>query len=33
MGFQRVMFLLANGTPDKQWPLLERYYNLTRQFN
>ena len=33
MGFQRVMFLLANGTPDKQWPLLERYYQLTRQFN
>jgi hypothetical protein len=33
MGFRRVMFLLTTAIPDKQWPLLERYYALTRKFN
>jgi probable F420-dependent oxidoreductase len=33
MGFQRVMFLLTTAPADKQWPLLERYYDLTRKFS
>jgi hypothetical protein len=32
MGFHRVMFLLTTAIADKQWPLLERYYALTRKF-
>jgi len=33
LGFQRIMFLLTTAAADKQWPLLERYYELTRKFS
>ncbi|HXG20225.1 MAG TPA: LLM class F420-dependent oxidoreductase [Methylomirabilota bacterium] len=32
MGFNRVLFLIEPGTPEKQWPSLERYATLIRQF-
>jgi probable F420-dependent oxidoreductase len=33
LGFHRVLFLMPTGTPDKQWPVLERYAKLIGQFN
>ena len=32
LGFNRVLFLLEPGTPDVQWPVLEKYAGLIRQF-
>ena len=32
IGFGRVVFLVPVGTPDKQWPILERYATLMRKF-
>jgi hypothetical protein len=32
MGFNRVLFLIEPGTPDTQWPVVERYAGLIRQF-
>jgi len=31
-GFNRILLFLDPGTPDSQWPLLERYAGLIRQF-
>ncbi len=31
-GFNRVLFLVEPADPDKQWPVLERYAGLIRQF-
>jgi probable F420-dependent oxidoreductase len=31
-GFNRVLFLIEPGTPDAQWPVLERYAGLIRAF-
>jgi len=33
LGFHRVLFLIPTGTPDTQWPVLERYAGLIRQFS
>jgi hypothetical protein len=33
MRFQRVRFPLTTAIADKQWPLLQHYYALTRKFN
>src|SRR5216683_3446053 len=32
IGFNRIVFLTPVGTPDKQWPVLERYATLMRKF-
>jgi hypothetical protein len=32
LGFNRVLFLLDPGAPDAQWPVLEKYAGLIRQF-
>jgi len=32
IGFNRIAFLTPVGTPDKQWPILERYAALMRKF-
>lgn len=32
IGFNRIVFLTPVGTPDKQWPILERYAALMRKF-
>ena len=32
MGFNRVLFLIEPAEPDAQWPVLERYAGLIRQF-
>lgn len=32
MGFNRVLFLIEPGAPESQWPVLERYAGLIRQF-
>jgi alkanesulfonate monooxygenase SsuD/methylene tetrahydromethanopterin reductase-like flavin-dependent oxidoreductase (luciferase family) len=32
IGFNRIAFLTPVGTPDKQWPILERYSALMRKF-
>lgn len=32
-GFNRVLFLVEPAEPDKQWPVLERYAKLIRQFS
>jgi hypothetical protein len=31
-GFNRVLFLVEPKEPDTQWPVLERYAKLIRQF-
>jgi probable F420-dependent oxidoreductase len=31
-GFKRILFLIEPGTPDVQWPVLERYAGLIRAF-
>jgi len=31
-GFKRILFLIEPGTPDVQWPVLERYAGLIRSF-
>jgi probable F420-dependent oxidoreductase len=33
LGFNRVVFLTPVTTPDKQWPVLERYASLIRKFS
>jgi probable F420-dependent oxidoreductase len=33
LGFHRVLFLVPNGLPEKQWPVLDRYAGLIRQFH
>jgi alkanesulfonate monooxygenase SsuD/methylene tetrahydromethanopterin reductase-like flavin-dependent oxidoreductase (luciferase family) len=32
LGFNRILFLIEPGAPEKQWPVLERYANLIRTF-
>lgn len=32
LGFNRILFLIEPGVPDAQWPVLERYAGLIRQF-
>jgi probable F420-dependent oxidoreductase len=32
LGFHRVLFLMPTGTAETQWPVLERYAGLIRQF-
>jgi alkanesulfonate monooxygenase SsuD/methylene tetrahydromethanopterin reductase-like flavin-dependent oxidoreductase (luciferase family) len=32
IGFNRILFLVEPGAPDTQWPVLERYAGLIRQF-
>jgi probable F420-dependent oxidoreductase len=32
LGFNRILFLIEPGTPNSQWPILERYAGLIRQF-
>ncbi len=32
LGFNRILFLIEPGAPEKQWPVLERYSNLIRTF-
>jgi hypothetical protein len=32
LGFSRIAFPTPVGTPDKQWPVLERYAALMRKF-
>ncbi len=32
LGFNRIVFLTPVGTPDRQWPVLERYAALMRKF-
>jgi len=32
LGFNRILFLLEAGAPEAQWPVLEQYAGLIRQF-
>jgi probable F420-dependent oxidoreductase len=32
LGFNRILFLIEPGAPERQWPALERYANLIRTF-
>ncbi|MBI3302553.1 MAG: LLM class flavin-dependent oxidoreductase, partial [Deltaproteobacteria bacterium] len=32
LGFNRILFLIEPGAPNSQWPVLERYAGLIRQF-
>jgi len=32
LGFNRVLFMAPVARPDKQWPVLERYATLIRNF-
>ena len=33
LGFHRIVFMVEPADPESQWPILERYAGLIRQFN